>query len=101
MAEPVSPLPSQQKNEPIPWPEPALQSSHMQSPVSPLPENATSPDTEDSWDRIQDAASEMLARAAARMRQLRRERPLEIIVAVAAASFALGCALRIWRNHYE
>lgn len=101
MAEPVSPLPSPQRNEPIPWPEPGLQSSDMQSPIPPLPENATSLNADDSWDRIQDAASEMLARTAARMRQLRRERPLQIILAVAAASFALGCALRIWRSHYE
>jgi hypothetical protein len=102
MAEPVSSLPvPPQTNEPIPWPETARPTPDLQGPVRLLPENASSVDAENQWDRVQHTASEMLARATRRLRQLRRERPVEIILAVAVASFALGCALRIWRSHHE
>ncbi len=101
MAEPVSSLPvSPQKTDPIPWPTTPGQRPDQPSPAGLLPQ-ATIARTPDRLHEVQSSARRILDRVTMKMRRLRRERPIQIIVAAAVASFALGCALRIWRSRYE
>jgi hypothetical protein len=101
MAEPVSPLPvSPQKTDPIPWPTTAGQKPDQPSPAGLLPQAATAA-APDRLHELQSSVGRILDRVTMKMRQLRRERPIQIIVAAAVASFALGCALRMWRSRYE
>jgi hypothetical protein len=106
MAEPASSLPaSPQKIDPIPWPQRA-DAETMRTPAAPqqkleeLLELGRSVALR-SWGSAQRAISGATLKAENKIRQLRRERPLEIIASVAIASFLLGAALRVWRSRHE
>jgi hypothetical protein len=106
MAEPASSLPaSSQKIDPIPWPQRAdaetmRTAAAAQQKLEKLLELGCGIVLR-SWDSTQRAISGATLRAGNKIRQLRRERPLEIIASVAVASFLLGAALRVWRSRHE
>jgi hypothetical protein len=103
MAEPVSSLPvSPPKNEPIPWPENTRHKTDEPRPEALLPEGAgAASGIQRAWNDIRRSTVQVAKSVRGKMSQLRRERPLQVIAAVAVASFGLGCALRIWRSRYE
>jgi len=109
MAEPVAslPLPSE-KVDPIPWPAAprvvAVPESGPAAKVTTIVHDAAERvriGTQRSWDATQRTFRKMMSNADAKMRYLRRERPLYIIAGVAATAFVLGVALRVWRGRDE
>jgi hypothetical protein len=106
MAEPASSLPaSPQKIDPIPWPqrtdvETKRTRTASQRKLEYLLESGRGVVLR-AWDSTQSAFSGVTLRAGRTIVQLRRERPLELIAAVAAAAFLLGVALRVRRSRYE
>jgi hypothetical protein len=106
MAEPASSLPaSPQKIDPIPWPQRTDVETNgtrtaSQQKLGELLEHGSRVVLR-SWDSTQSALSGVTLRAGRKIVQLRRERPLEVIAGVAAASFLLGAALRVWRSRHE
>ena len=107
MAEPASSLPaSPQKIHPIPWPQRSDAPETMRTGTAPQQKleellELSRGAVLRSWDSAQRAISGATLRAGNKIRQLRRERPLEIIAGIAVASFLLGAALRVWRSRHE
>lgn len=102
MAEPISSLPMSTKAPPVAWP----QNVREQPRLFEVPDFAGSfhrgrQALGRSWRTIRTAASRTISRAGSRITRTTRERPLEVVAGVAAAGFALGVALRIWRSRYE
>jgi len=103
MAEPISSLAMSAKEPPVAWPQDV---SREQPRLFEVPDFAGSfhrgrQALGRSWRTIRTAASRTISRAGSRITHTTRERPLEVVAGVAAAGFALGVALRIWRSRYE
>ena len=54
-----------------------------------------------SYRKIKDKIENAVSTIDRRVRLIRAERPLQVVLAVAAISFALGIGLRLWRIHHE
>jgi hypothetical protein len=105
MAEPASLPVSPQRVEPIPWPQTtdprALgKKTVLQQRSNELLEFGRAAFLR-SWDSTQRALSDVSRRAGPKIRQLKRDRPVEIIATVAVAAFLLGVGLRVWRSRHE
>ena len=106
MAEPASSLPaSPQRIDPIPWPQRTdAETSRTRTPSQQKFDGLLESGSRvvlRSWESIQRAVSDVARRAADKIRQLKRDRPLEIIAGVAGAAFLLGVGLRLWRSRHE
>jgi hypothetical protein len=121
MAEPAVPLPaSAPKNEPVPWPNavesvaiaghsgsPDINGGNSRSTLDGIKLRLSSSvaryseDIRQGYEEVQLAASRTFSRANRKFRALAEERPMQIVVAVAVASFLAGAALRIWRSNHD
>ncbi len=105
MAEPASLPVSPQRIEPIPWPQttepnPVGKNTVPQQQFRELLERSRHAFVH-SWDSTQRALLNVSRGARHRIRELKRDRPVEIIAGVAIAAFLLGVGLRVWRSRYE
>jgi len=111
MAEPLSSLPVSPPAEPIPWPD---QTQHIGfSPEPPVKTKIKSSQRLNdavkralnrvgrSWADAERGRTQLVSRARKQLTYLLRERPLDIVAAVALAGFLLGAALRLWRSHHD
>jgi len=105
MAEPASLPTLPQRIEPIPWPQSTDPKTRETGIVPQQRFNQLLERSRDaflrSWDSTQRALSDVTRRGGDKIRQLKRDRPLEIIAGVACAAFLLGVALRVWRSRHE
>jgi hypothetical protein len=112
MAEPISPLPaSNPKTEPIPGPRP-LETVRQHQPGSReistynLYAGVGTVDQfrsrlQHSYREIHRAALRAFSRTSRDVRRLANERPMQLVLGVAIASFLAGAALRIWRSNHD
>jgi hypothetical protein len=105
MAEPASLPASPQRIGPIPWPQPTDAQILRTKTAPQLSLSALLERSRDaflrSWDSTQRVLSDVTLRAGNRIRQLKRDRPLEMVAGAAAAAFLLGVGLRVWRSRHE
>ena len=105
MAEPASLPVSPQRVEPIPWPQ-TTDSNRVGNETVPqqhfheLLEHSRQAFVY-SWDSTHRVLLNVSRGARHRIRQLKRDRPVEIIAGVAIAAFLLGVGLGVWRSRYE
>lgn len=109
MAEPVSALPpSSVRDEPVPWPQ--RPATAVDPRVAPPYESTSKLRTlADDWYRqarlgLGEArrwVSGVTSRSRRNLRYLAEERPVQVVIGVAAACFLAGAALRIWRSSHE
>lgn len=109
MAEPIPALPpSTVRDKPVPWPQqPAVE---VNARLTPLEEstsklrNLADDFYQQARLRLEEArrwASRVTSRSRRNLRYLAEERPVQVVIGVAAVCFLAGAALRIWRSSHE
>jgi hypothetical protein len=112
MAEPISPLPaSTPKTESVPRPRslesvpPRQQGSREISTYNLYAGVGTVDQIRSrlrrSYGEIQQAVWQAISQANRKFRRLANERPMQLVLGVAIASFVAGAALRIWRSNHD
>lgn len=56
---------------------------------------------ERAYENARKAVVDTIARARRNLRYLADEKPMQLVLGVAIASFLVGVGLRLWRSHYE
>jgi len=112
MAEPISPLPvSTPKTEPVPRARPLetvpprQQGSRRISAHNLYPGVGTVKQIRSrlqrSYGEIHQAMAQAVSQANRKFRRFANDRPMQVVLGVAVASFLAGAALRIWRSNHD
>ena len=56
---------------------------------------------EEAYENARKTLLDTIARARRNLRYMADEKPMQLVVGVAIASFLVGVGLRLWRSHYE
>jgi hypothetical protein len=112
MAEPISPLPAfTPKAEPVPRPRPLeavrphqadareISTYNLYAGVGTVDQIRSR--VQRSYREIHQAALRAFSRTRRDVRRLANDRPMQLILGVAIASFLAGAALRIWRSNHD
>jgi hypothetical protein len=56
---------------------------------------------EEAYENARKTLLDTIARARRNLRGMADEKPMQLVIGVAIASFLVGVGLRLWRSHYE
>ena len=56
---------------------------------------------EEAYENARKTLRDTIARARRNLRYIADEKPMQLVIGVAVASFLVGVGLRLWRSHYE